>query len=280
MTKQGAPVDKAAQSVDWLTVVSLSMLAYLLGTALHEHAGHALACLAVHGQIIELNAFYVNCGYQGVSELGVRLVALAGPVMSIVCGVVGFVLLDRVATTSATTYFLWLFSTIGFLTGTGYMLFSGVLGIGDFGTSSEGVIYQLQPEWLWRIALVVVGLGSYLLVIRVMVGKLDTFIGGEGQERVKRAQRLSLTSYLSGVIASVLIGFLNPLGIYIVLISAAAASAGGTSGLVWGMQTLNRKKQTGMPPFTISRDWRFIVVGIAFTLGYAAVFGPSLRFGP
>ena len=267
------------RSIDWLTVIAVSILAHLLNTALHEHVGHGLTCWALRGQIIELGAFYVNCGYLDMSDAGIRIIALAGPLVSLLCGAVGFALFDRMPVQNATTkYFFWLFGAIGFLISTGYLLFSGVTGLGDFGTSRDGLIYQLSPEWMWRSGLVVLGGIGYLLTVRGMLSKLDTFIGGEGQERIRRAQRLSLVSYLTGVIMAVAIGFLNPMGVSIVLISAAAGSAGGTSALIWSVQMLNRKKQTGMPPFTLHRDWRWIIAGFTFTLIYTVVFGPSLRF--
>jgi len=75
--------------------------------------------------------------------------------------------------------------------------------------------------------------------------KMDTFIGGEGLEQIDHAQRLSLVAWLSGWVAAVLIGFLNPYGIVIVLISSVASSMGGTSGLAWMMQMLNCNKPTG-----------------------------------
>ena len=263
---------------DWLSVVAISALGYILATFLHEVAGHGLTCLLVGGKLAEVGAFYVNCDYQNIADLSIRLVALAGPLVSLLLGLVSFLILDRISMPSSHwKYFIWLLGTLGLLTATGYLLFSGVSGLGDFGTSRDGVIYQLEPEWLWRVLLILAGLGGYYGSIYFSLRRMAAIIGGSGQERVQRAQRLSLTSYLTGGIVSVLIGFLNPLGIVIVLISAAAASLGGTSALAWMMQLLNRKIETSIPLLSLQRSWVWIGVALLAVLLYAAILGPTLK---
>ncbi|HKI44460.1 MAG TPA: hypothetical protein VKA08_03905 [Balneolales bacterium] len=39
--------------------------------------------------------------------------------------------------TSIACYFVWLLGSIGLMSATGYLLFSGISGIGDFGTTPE-----------------------------------------------------------------------------------------------------------------------------------------------
>ena len=106
---------------------------------------------------------------------------------------------------------------------------------------------------------------------------MEHLIGGSGPSRVAHAQRLSLTSYLAGGLVSVVIGLVNPQGLVIVLISAGAASFGGTSGLAWGMQFMDRQRQSSQPPLEIAQNWGWIIAGIAVVLLYGAIFGPSLR---
>jgi hypothetical protein len=156
-------------------------------------------------------------------------------------------------------------------------LFSGVSGLGDLGTSRDGALYLARPAWLCRLALAVFGGAAYCLVIYLSLGRMDQIIGGEGNERVGRAQRLALTSYLSGGLMSVLIGLLNPQGFIIVIISAAASSLGGTSGLAWMMQLLDRSKSSPAAPLTLDRSWAWVIAGFGVTAVYAVVFGPTLR---
>ncbi len=270
--------NKVKPITDILTVVALSMMAYTVGVLLHEHLGHALTCVLLGGHPAELGAFYVDCTYGSMPALSIRLVALAGPVVSLITGVLSLFLFGRVDKANThLRYFLWLLGTIGLMTATGYLLFSGISGIGDFGTGTDGVFFGIQPEWVYRIGLTVAGIVSYIGVILVSLRKMDSLIGGEGNERVGRAQKLSLTSYLTGAVLSILVGLLNPHGILIVLISSAASSLGGTSGLAWMMQLLNRKKVSSEAPFIMPRSWPWIIVSVVIALAYAAIFGPTVR---
>lgn len=263
---------------DDLTVIALSLLAYTLTVLLHEHFGHALACLALGGRPAELGAFYVDCHYADMSDLSIRLVALAGPLVSLVTGGVALLVVDRLPkAASHLRYWTWLLGTIGLMTATGYLLFSGLTGLGDIGTGRSGALYLARPQWIWRMTAVVLGAASYAAVIYYSLGKFDKIIGGQGAARVKHAQKLALTSYLSGASMSVLVGLLNPIGFVIVLISAAASTLGGTSGLAWMMQLLNRKKAASTSPLRLHRSWSWIGAGFVGALLYAAILGPTVR---
>jgi peptidase M50B-like protein len=174
--------------VDFLTLIALSAFSFVLATAFHEHGGHALACYLLGGHIKELGAFYVDCGNDSLSNMGNRLVALAGPLMSLITGIIGVMFFERTSKSDPQLkYFLWHFATTNLMVAAGYVLFSGVAGIGDLGTGESGVFYQLQPQWLYRIGLILLGAASYYGVIRVAIRKMDSFIGGESSERVNRA---------------------------------------------------------------------------------------------
>ncbi|HXD11712.1 MAG TPA: hypothetical protein VN653_16725 [Anaerolineales bacterium] len=265
--------------VDLLTLIALSAFSFMLATAFHEHLGHSLACAVLGGNIRGMGAFYVDCGSDSLSAVGNRLVALAGPLVSLVTGIVCVPLFDLTSRSNAQLkYFLWHFLTTNLMVAAGYVLFSGVAGIGDLGTGENGVFHQFQPEWVYRIQLVVLGAAGYYGVVLLAIRKMDSFIGGEGVERVQRAQMLSLISYLTGGVVAVLIGLLNPLGLVIVLISSVASSLGGTSGMAWMMQLLDRRKDTGEEPFALPRSWGWILVSLVFLVAYAAVLGPTLTF--
>jgi hypothetical protein len=263
---------------DRLTLIAISALAYLAAVGLHEHLGHTAACIMLGSHPIEVGAFYVDCDYTGMSDIRIRLVALAGPVVSVVTGIVSFLVLSRLSPRlSAATYFVWLLGSIGFMAATGYLLFSGISGIGDFGTSRDGVFYQAAPAWLWRIILTIAGIASYILIISVAVRAIDQRISGAGSARIRYARQLALISYLTGAVVSIAIGLLNPHGLMIVAISAAASSLGATSGLLWMMQLLDRNRQILAPGLIVRRSWGWIVLGGIATVVYALILGPTLR---
>lgn len=266
-----------ARLVDLPTVVALSALATIIAVFLHEALGHGLSCVLLGGRLTELGAFYVNCDRTGVSGLSSRLIALDGPLVSLLTGVIGYALLARLQQAgSSLRFLLWLLGTIGLLQASGYLLFSGIGGVGDLGTEPDAVLYQLSPEWAWRLAITVLGGLGYALVIWLALRRLDWLIGGGGAERVQRAQRLALTAYLTGGVVSVLIGVLNPHGLAIVLLSAVASSLGGGSALAWMAHMLDRTRETGAPPLRIGRSWAWLAAGLLATLLYTLILGPTI----
>ena len=262
---------------DLRTLVAIAAFSLILATMLHEHGGHALACFSLGGHLKELGAFYVDCQYDSVTSFGDRIVAFAGPLASFLWGLIAMFFFGRLSRkTSPLKFFLWHFGTVNLMIAAGYLLFSGVIGIGDLGLNRSGVFYQAQPERLIRLGLVAIGVAAYLGVVLFSVRKMDTFIGGEKQERIDRAQLLSLIAWLAGGVVAIVIGFLNPRGIIIVLISSVASCVGGTSGLAWMMQMLDRKKVTGAEPFVLERSWAWIAASAVFLAFYAAVLGPTI----
>ncbi len=273
--KQTAIVPKLP---DRLTLIAISAIAYLIAVALHEHLGHALTCILVGSQPTELGAFYVDCDYSTLNDLAIRLVALAGPVVSLLTGLVSFLVLQRLSPAKpARFYFVWLLGTIGFMTATGYLLFSGITGIGDFGTTRDGAFYQATPAWLWQIALTVLGAASYFLIVWLAVRTIEPIIPGAGRSRITYARHLVLLSYLTGAALYIGIGLFNPHGLIIVLISSAASSLGGTSGFLWMMQLIRPTESTATTALPFPRQWSWIVVGIILTVAYALILGPTLQ---
>ena len=263
---------------DRLTLIAISALAYITAAGLHEHLGHTLACILLGSHPTEIGAFYVNCDYTGMSDLSIRLVALAGPLVSLLLGLVSFSILRRRPPRSyAVYYFVWLLGSIALMAATGYLLFSGITGIGDFGTSRDGLIYQAAPELLWRILLTLAGTASYAYVAYIAVRTIDPHIRGEGRRRIRYASLMALTSYLTGACVSIAIGLFNPHGLVIVLSSSAASSLGASSGLLWMMQWLDRKRQVSSPGLTFRRSWAWIAAGAVVTILYALVLGPTLH---
>ena len=158
---------------DWLTVIALAALAYVTGTALHEHLGHAASCVALGSHVEKFGAFYVDCDDTRLSAMRVRWVALAGPIVSLLTGLVCARLL-RVARAPLTRLFTWMLASIGLMTAFGYMLFSAVSGIGDLGTGNDGLLHGVAMPWLWRVLMGGIG---YWLYDRSVVWSMRTLAG-------------------------------------------------------------------------------------------------------
>jgi hypothetical protein len=263
---------------DRLTLVAISALAYVVGVGLHEHFGHALACVALGSHPSELGAYYINCDDTRLSSLRIRLVELAGPFVSILTGVVCLQLLRRLPRLPAAGfYFLWLLGALGLMDAAGYALFSGASGQGDLGTTNGGALQGATPEWLWRVGLFLVGAVAYRWVMRIAVAAIEPRVSGSGDGRIRSARLTALTSYLTGGAVAVLIGLLNPQGIVIVVLSSIASSLGGTIGLLFMMQWLKRQPHVQGPGLYFARSWTWIGIAVVVTVAYAAIFGPTLR---
>lgn len=269
--------DHHSSEFDYPTLIAISILAYVITTALHEYLGHGLACTLLGGTLTELNAFYIDCQYGSISDLSIRFISIAGPLASILTGIISFFLSRRFKNLSKTaSYFLWLLGTISLLTATGYLIFSGITGLGDFGLTRDGALFELTPIWLWRTLITILGIVGYGGVIAYSLKNLEPILGGKNPERIKRARTLTLLSYLSGCGMAILIGGLNPQGLYIVLLSSLASTAGGTSALIWMMRFHKHVDISSMPLITIKNDFRWIGISLFITALYAIVFGPSL----
>jgi len=74
----------------------------------------------------------------------------------------------------------------------------------------------------------------------------------------------------------VLVGLLNPVGIFITIMSAAASSFGGLAGFI----SIGYAAPGADAPraFRIARNWPVIVLGALVLLGFALVLGPSRSF--
>ena len=263
---------------DRLTLITVAALAYVVNVALHEHAGHAAACVMLGSRVLEFGAFYVNCDDARLGATAVRLVALAGPTVSLLVGIAGFLALRAIdAAHGIRWYFTWLTGSLGLMTSTGYMLASGVSGIGDLGFDADSALGGATPQWAWRAALIVAGAVSYYLSVRLAARTIDPHLSGAGPSRVSAARRMLLVSYVTGAVVYLVIGVLNPYGLVIVATSALASSMGGTSALLWMQRLFDRGRDVSPPGLTVPRSWGWIGASLLTVAAYGVVLGPTLR---
>jgi hypothetical protein len=107
---------------------------------------------------------------------------------------------------------------------------------------------------------------------------LLTFIG-DAPGRIARAVTLTLVPYVAGGILYVAAGLLNPHGLRLVAISAAAASFGGASAFAWMAQLLRDTRAYPPSPepalaLRPSLGWR--LAGILVAAVFILVLGPSI----
>lgn len=263
---------------DTLTVVAIALLAYVIADVLHEAVGHGGACLLVGGRPLVLSTVHFECDSHAVGAWGERFIAAGGTLVNLCAGALAMLVWPRARLASgAVAWFVWLLMAVNLLSGTGYFLFSGVGGIGDWSDFVQG----LGPVWVTRLGLAVLGGVTYWLVVVRALRALDPFLSGDGAERVRSATRMTLPAYFAGGTLSCIAGLLNPVGMILVAISAAAASFGGTSGLAWMPQLLHGQRVAasgGTQPLLVSRSWGWIVLGAVAAAVFVLVLGPGVRF--
>jgi len=267
--------DNGAAALDPLTVAAIALLAYMLGSLLHEGAGHGGACLLAGGKPLVLSSVHFEC------SVATRLVDAGGTLMNFVAAAI-FFLIGRLTASDHPRwkYFFWIAMTINLFTATGYFLFSGIGGIGDWADFMRGV----QPQWLWRVGMAIFGGAAYLAAAWLSVRELRPLIGSDIARRYRRALCLSIIPYFSGGVLMCLAGARNPKGAILILISAAASTFGGTSGLLWDTQWL--RSLSMIPPgpsseaLPIRRSWMVIAGAAVAVVAFVALIGPGIRFAP
>jgi len=258
---------------DGVTLGLIGLLAYMLGNVLHEGVGHGGACLLSGGQPLVLSSVHFEC------SADTRLVMAGGTLANFLAGVL-FFFLGRIASREHPRwkYFCWITMTVNLFAATGYFLFSGIGGIGDWAEFIRG----LGPQWIWRIGLAIFGAVTYFLAAMLSLLESRPLIGSNPEQRYHRAVRLSAIPYFAGGILMCLGGALNPKGMILILISAAPSTFGGTSGLLWDPNWLRRRQMIPFgrsgEPMPIERSWPLIVAVCLVTIAFLIILGPSVRF--
>ena len=259
----------AAQS-DLLTIVAIAIAATAITSVIHEGLGHGGMCVATGGNPLVLSTVHFECSAEP------RLVAAGGTLANLIFGALFWGVARAVKHSASWRYFFWLLMTFNLFDAGGYFLFSGIGNIGDWAM----VIAGWQPAWAWRVALIALGTVTYFfLFVPLCLRELLPFVGTKAEIRVRRARQFTLLPYLTCGILSCIAGTLNPVGPLLILISAAAASFGGKSGLAW-MWTLLRGPRFSdsdlqMPEIERSPGWMFAAVILAIL--FIGGLGPGVK---
>jgi len=255
--------NQQAESDDLLTVSAIAALAAILASLLHEGVGHAAIALATGAKSGVLTAVAWS------SEFDSRLVSAGGTLVNLAAAAVFWLALRLFPRLSLNArYFLLISMAFNLFDGTGYFFFSGVSNFGDW----AAVIQGLEPYWLWRLLLVLVGIGTYFAAV-IVVGR--SFVGDLGIPRAdgRRIQRLAIIPYVVAIVVVGLAGLLNPISIRLVWLSALPATAGAHSGLLWFRHYIPRGTTPMHEPAAIARNYRWTTASAVSTLAFVVVLG-------
>src|SRR5215470_9505002 len=256
---------------DLLTVAAISIVVCALASVLHEGLGHGGACLLVGGKPQQISSMDFNSDTSGLPDWTNHVIAAGGTVVNLAAAAIALAAMRLTRSASPhLRYALWLFATVNLFLGTGYFLYSGVAGIGDW----VAVIRGLNPAWLWRVVLAILGGVTYWLSVWLALIQLGPFIGSDPTDRLRRAYALTLIPYFTGAALSIGAGLLKPHGMLLVAISAAAASL----GVAWGPQLLHGDfiPPSAEGPIPSARSWPWIILAIVIAIPFVAVLGPGI----
>ncbi len=254
-----------------MTIAAIAIVATVIADFIHEGLGHGGMCVATGGQPLVLSTMHFEC------SVDTRLVAAGGTLANLIFGTLSWVAMRAIKQSATWRYFFWLLMTLNLFGAGGYFLFSGIGNIGDW----AAVVAGWQPAWAWRVGVAGLGIVTYFfLFVPLSLRELGPFLGKDAKIRGRRARRLTVLPYLTGGVLSCAAGALNPVGPLLILVSAAASSFGGNSGMAWmwtllyGPRFLSSEFQ--MPE--IERRCGWIIAAVLLAIGFIIELGPGVRF--
>lgn len=261
--------------VDWLTVVAIAAIAISFNVAFHEGV-HALACLAVGGQLQEYSALYESCGT--TTELQTKIVAGSAPTFNLIAGVLLWIVLrNSRKQTSETQFFLWLFMLMNWCYGAGYFILSGIVNIGDWAVVLNG----WEPNRLWRVLMTMVGALLFFVFVRLALKGFGKMIGGDADEQIQRAKKLFNLSYVTSAGVVLIAGFFCPYGLLSLPVTAGLLAAlGALSPLIWMIRWFRTENFVKLikEPLEIHRKWQWLVAAVIVVFIYTYILGRTLYF--
>lgn len=252
------------------TWIAMAVVAYALANLGHEGLGHGGACLLLHGKPQILTSLHFGWDETSMGPGARRIVAAGGTLVNLALGSTALLALRTWRGGSHGRHFLWLFMAINLFQATGYWMFSGLANIGDWAVVMSG----WHPAWAWHLGLSALGALGYFWAAGIVAKQLRPMLGAE--HSIARARSLALTAYFTGGCLYCVSGLFNPEGLVLVLISGAAASFGGTSGLLWFHEFLRRGAPSTAPAMDLPRHRGWMIAGLIAAATFIAVLGPGI----
>lgn len=207
-----------AERHDRLTIASMAAIAVCLATTLHEGVGHGVTAWLRGDVVTELTSNHLS------SVRPDRLVDAGGTLANLIVGFASMMISMASGRHANRRYFFWIFGALNLLSGAGYFLFSGVLGVGDW----EQVIHGLPHYAAYRIIMAACGAALYVSLLRLIAMELHPFMTSR-----RDYNTLARLAYVAACALDCVAGAFDRLGVKLLLISTIPAVFGGFSGLLW-----------------------------------------------
>jgi hypothetical protein len=253
---------------DTLTIIAITIVAAACTDVLHELVGHGAGCLISGGKPLIFSTVHFECSVQ------TRLLSAGGTIINLVAGLISLFAARRRRSVHWRLFF-WLSMVFNFLDAAGYFLYSGIGKIGDWAY----VIHDLHPAWAWRVGLTVLGAITYWWFVMISLRELQPLLSPDQEKRLRLARRFLFIPYFTNGVLLTVSGLFNPVGMFLVAISAMAASFGGCSGLLWMGSFL--RGNSIPPPVTesapLTRSWQWIGAAVPVAIVFIFIIGRGVK---
>ncbi len=247
---------------DRLTIAAIAIAAMCIVTVDHEGLGHGSACLALGGDITRLTSVYFRC-----SAASPRI-DIAGPAGNLLGGLIAWLILQSVPPHAARARLLLLLVTAFALYWEGgYVIYSMLKLDGDWFFAAQAAFGE--PDWLWRIGGVALGVLFYFLGTRATGAAFRSIVSDP--QRVAPLARLSwLTASIAACVAAM---FYAPNRLDAVHQAALEIGAGS-----WPLLVLPffMRLPAGETNVIISRNYSWIVFVSLLYAAFVATLGRGI----
>jgi hypothetical protein len=177
-----------------LTLACTGVVAACQSSVAHEAIGHGGTCIAVGGRITLLTSVYFRCvGGGAVTDAG-------GPLGNLALAAMCWMLLRaKPPATPPLWLLLVLLMAFNGFWGAGYLVYSGVLDIGDWAFAARGLFSA--GVWQWRPVAVVLGVALYVVTLRGVVLAMRA-VAPEGPNPSARMKRLLRIPYVAAAVSA------------------------------------------------------------------------------
>lgn len=260
---------------DRVTIVAVSVLAFILADIAHESIGHGVGYFLGGGTSGIFTTTRI-IGAQRLSGLHADIYDMGGPAGNLLFAGLAWLAQRLVrGAVPRLRLFLCLLMAYSLFWAFGYLIFCGVVGHGDW----YALIRKASHLWLWRTLFVVAGIALYRLAMRWIAAEFHWLVSEEDSDWRFRVRRLMLLSYFGGGLIACCGAALDPYGWKEVLNSGALAGFAAPVGLL-RMPALfpvfGRERSAAAA--SISRSFPWIFAAFLASIFFIAVLGPGVAF--
>jgi hypothetical protein len=243
------------------SIAAMAAIAVSVATALHEGLGHGVTAWLRGDIVTELTSNHLSTLRED------RWVAAGGTLVNLAVGIASMTLSIASGKRANLRYFLWIFGAVNLLSGAGYFLYSGLMGVGDW----QQVIAGMPHYAAMRVLMAIFGALLYVAFLRLIAMEIHPFLSGR-QEYNTVARLAYVVACAMGCVA----GVFDPLGVKLMLISTIPAMFGGLSGLLWADVFL--PKFYINEPLTVRPSVALWVIAVIIAGLFVGVLGPGVAF--